>query len=273
MIIELNDGTFTSDGTGLDSDIATWNGKEVWFHFAGFLDLLNPVGAGLILLPDQASAHPLPAGWNCLVHTASPLNAGAGSGCIQVKPTGVAWIGDFWSASHKYGRFLNLTSDFARISYNGNDEYAIANLSPHRGEERSQRSLTTSAYSYCPIGPVDENETIVVDASACGGNVMLEIEPLSVWCPPSRVTGGHYPQYKFSVMKVDSAAGGKVGIRTVTSLRGPDGPPIFGSNDPAVTGLNRGYYYLTQQGDTAQFVVAPDKVRVVKNNRFSFATS
>lgn len=271
--LKRNDGTFTSDGTGSDNDIATWNGKEVWHHYAGALDLLNPVGAGVIVLPDEAHAHPLPAGWNCILHVGSPLNAFSGSGCTQIRTLGDAWIADFWSSSHKYGRFMNLTGDTARLSYNGDNEYCLTSLNMHQNEERSQRSLTTLAYKNMPVGPVHENKTIVVDVAGCGGNVMLEIEPLAVWCPPSRVTSGHYPQYKFSLLRQGLAAAGTLGIRCVQSIGGPDGPHIIGSNDQTVTGNNRGYLYLKDDKDHVQIIVSPNGARANWNNRLTFATS
>lgn len=222
-------------GAGDHVPDASWDDREVWF-----------TDAARVMLPP---ANFLPSGFRCRFRKADP-----NSGLVEIRPTDpLDRLNHFWTAAAPYGLFLNLTQQMADLSCDGANDYALAGLSLHHNVPQSQRTITVPSWN---MTPASVNCILQCNTQSAGQAIFIAIAPITQFCPTSPVQGGNYHSFVFWAQKVDAGAG------VIAFARG-DGGRIEPSNDPLITGLNRGYYYLKRQWDCAQFYITAGGIFVI----------
>lgn len=158
-----------------------------------------------------------------------------------------------WGDEMRWGLFAGLTQTSGKVWKRSATEWGFAKWGGIAADPMSQDTVTVEVGGVWQPTPRSSGETIVVTNAAQGNtpasDIFLDFGNLKDWCP-AHLDGsfgfGNYLNHCITIQKVDdtkvSGSGRVVGIGSFHS----SAPRVTPSNDPGITGLDRGYFYLTK---------------------------
>lgn len=158
-----------------------------------------------------------------------------------------------WGDAQAFGLFASLTQTSGKVWKCSETEYGFSKSRGVIADPMSQDTVTVDSGGIWNVTPRSSGEVVAVTNAATSnnpaGDIFLDFGNLKDWCPAHIVPGwnqGNYLYHTVTVHKVDDTkvtnVGRVVGIGSFHS----SAPRVTPSNDPQITGLDRGYFYLTK---------------------------